>query len=628
MADKYALLKRHWGYESFRPLQEEVIDAVCGGHDTLALFPTGGGKSLCYQLPALLSEGLCLVVSPLIALMKDQVQALNSRHLKAACVVSGMSRQQEVSILTNCLAGDIKFLYVSPERLRQHLFIEHFRQMKVNLIAVDEAHCVSQWGHDFRPPYLQIAEIRQYHPQVPILALTATATAIVVKDIEKHLNLQHCCVFQATYVRPNLSYNVLYGDDKLPTLLHIVSSIEGSGIIYTRNRRTTRQVAESLLAAGISAVYYHAGLEVEERDRKQADWMQGKCKVIVATNAFGMGIDKPDVRFVIHIDMPDSLEAYFQEAGRAGRDGKPAYAMALCSSADDDRIHRDFASAYPSVAFIRNAYKAICNFYRIPLGSGADSRFDFDIEAICETYNIPPREFYSACRFLEREGLLSIPDREDVASSLYIPISRDALYRFQVDHFRYGDFLQSLLRMYSGLMVAPVAIDERKIAARSPLSTEEVRNTLQELHAMHIVEYRPRTRKPQIVFSSPRVAETDIYFSADHYANLKSAAEGRLTAVQRYISNAHECRMRQMATYFNEVGQVSDCGVCDVCRRKQTPAIAEEMVMQEVERNAISPQDLCHILESRGHHGVADVVRTLLDKGILHLDKNLLLRTS
>ena len=628
MADKYSLLKRYWGYEAFRPLQGEVIDSVSGGHDTLALFPTGGGKSLCYQLTALLSEGMCLVVSPLIALMKDQVEALNRRHVKAACIVSGMSRQQEMAVLSNCIAGSIKLLYVSPERLRQRMFIEHFRQMKVNLIAVDEAHCVSQWGHDFRPPYLQIAEIRQYHPRVPLLALTATATAAVVKDIQQHLAMHDCRVFQASYVRDNLSYNVLYSDDKMASLLQIVKSLKGSGIVYTRSRRSTRQVAESLVEAGIGAVYYHAGLDAEERDQKQAAWMEGKCQVIVATNAFGMGIDKADVRLVVHLDIPDSLEAYFQEAGRAGRDGKRAYAVAIYSPADRERLRRDFASAYPSEAFIRSAYKAICNFYRLPLGSGADSSFDFDLEAICDTYNLPPREFYSACRFLEREGLIAIPDRENLASTLFIPVSRDELYRFQLEHIRYGDLLKLVLRMYPGVMMAPVAIDERQMASRSPMSAREVRAALGELQAMHIVEYHPRTTKPQLVFSTARVNEGDIYFSADHYAHLKSAASERLDAVMRYIDNTRDCRSRQLVAYFGEVEGVADCGACDVCRHRQDEVVTDEAVLQEVARNAVSPTDLCRIMERMGHRGVAEVVRRLLDEGRLYLDKNLLLRVA
>ena len=628
MADKYALLKRYWGFGAFRPLQEEVIDAVCAGSDTLALFPTGGGKSLCYQLSALMSEGLCLVVSPLIALMKDQVQALNERHLKAACIISGMSRQETVAVLNNCLAGSIKFLYVSPERLRQHRFVEHFRQMKVNLIAVDEAHCVSQWGHDFRPPYLQIADIRQYHPQVPLLALTATATPAVVEDIKSHLAMRRCRVFQASYVRPNLSYNVLYDDNKTSSLLRIAQTINGCGIVYTRNRRATLQVAETLVSEGVSAVYYHAGLSAADRDRRQAEWMQGKCRVMVATNAFGMGIDKADVRFVVHMDMPDSLEAYFQEAGRAGRDGRPAYAVALCSAADRERLRHDFASSYPSVAFIRSVYNAICNYYRVPLGSGADCQYDFEIEAVCEAYGKPVREFYSACRFLEREGLICIPDREESVSTLFIPVSRDELYRFQVNHLRYGDLLQALLRMYPGLLMSAVPIEERKVAARSMFSAEEVGNALRELQAMHIVEYRPRTSKPQIVFSSPRVKEDSIYLSAENYSDLKSAAAKRLQAVMDYIANTKDCRSRQLVAYFGETGHVADCGVCDVCRHRRPPADIEEAVLHEVERNAVSPQDLCRIMENEGYAHVGETLRGLLDRGQLYLDKNLLLRLS
>jgi ATP-dependent DNA helicase RecQ len=627
--DKQTLLKKYWGYDTFRPLQEEIIDSVLAGRDTLALLPTGGGKSLCYQLPALMTEGLCLVVSPLIALMKDQVQRLNERGIKAACIVSGMSHTDATAVLTNCLSGTVKLLYVSPERLRQHLFIEHFRRMKVALIAVDEAHCVSQWGYDFRPPYLQIADIRQYHPTVPLLALTATATPEVADDIRLHLLMRNCRTFTASYVRPNLRYSVVRGDDRTGLLLRVVKQGDGCGIVYARSRRATQQIADLLNASGISATYYHAGLDAAERDRRQALWMSGKCRVMVATNAFGMGIDKPDVRFVLHVDMPDSLEAYFQEAGRAGRDGLPADAIALFSHAEHDRMERDYASLFPPIKYIRSVYMALCNFYRIPLGSGADSHFDFDLEVLCSTYRFSVREFYNACRFLERLGLIALPEREEAYSTLYIPVGRDELYRFQLDHLRLGSLLETLMRMYPGLLVAPVPVDERKIASRGRFETVDVISMLGELHAMHVVEYRPRPQKPQIIFVSERIDEREIPFGNTHYDQLKEAARRRLEAVYAYVDNDGECRMRQLAAYLGETEGVTDCGVCDVCRRAAgDKGSVEEAVTQLLKHGAMTPQELCRLLENDGWHDVAAVVRRMLDAGSLYLSENMQLSLS
>ena len=640
MPDKYSLLKSHWGYTSFRPLQEEIIDSVLAGNDTMALLPTGGGKSLCYQLPTLMTEGLCLVVSPLIALMKDQVQQLNDRRIvatiggqrqsvKAACIVSGMSRSDMVAVLSNCLCGAVKFLYVSPERLQQRMFIEYFRQMKVCLIAVDEAHCVSQWGYDFRPPYLHIADLRQYHPEVPLIALTATATPAVVEDIKRHLQMRTPNHFQSSFVRPNLIYSVAYDDNKTARLLRIVKQTGGCGIVYTRSRRSTQQVADLLNAEGISAAYYHAGLDARERDRRQALWMQDKCSVMVATNAFGMGIDKPDVRFVVHLDVPDSIEAYFQEAGRAGRDGEQSIAVMICSTADNTRLEQNFESEFPPLKYIRNVYRAICNYYKLPMGSGADSSFDFDLDTICNTYGFAVREFYSACRFIERAGLVSLPDREEAYSTLFIPIGREELYDFQVNHVRLGNLLQTLMRMYPGLLTTAVPVDERKIASRCVLNVADTVAQLNELQALHVVEYRPRPNKPQIIFVSPRVDERDICLGDKDYDLLKDAARRRLEAVKAYLGNKTICRSRQLTAYFGETNSVIDCGKCDVCRAsaKQEIGIADAVVA-ELKQGRQSPQALQAILEGKGYSDVVDTMRDMLDRGVLYLDSNMLLSLS
>ena len=629
MPDKLSLLKRYWGHTAFRPLQEEIVDSVLEGNDTMVLLPTGGGKTLCYQLPALMTEGLCLVVSPLIALMKDQVQRLNDLRLKAACIVSGMSRSDVSAVLTNCLCGTVKFLYVSPERLQQRLFIEHFRKMKVCLIAVDEAHCVSQWGYDFRPPYLQIAALREYHPEVPMIALTATATPAVVDDIKQRLMLRNPRHFQSSFARANLCYSVVYDDNKIARLLRIVKETDGSGIVYTRSRRATQQVADQLNAEGIAAAYYHAGLEAKERDRRQLLWMQNKCRVMVATNAFGMGIDKPDVRFVVHLDVPESLEAYFQEAGRAGRDGESAKAVLLCGSTDTTTLEHHFENDFPTIKYIRNAYRALCNYYKIPMGSGADSRFDFQLEEVCGSYGFYVRDFYSACRFLERAGLVALPDREDAYSSLFVIVGRDELYRLQVDNIPIGNLLQVLLRMYPGLLSEPVPIDERKIATRSLLDVGQVMAMLMQLHAMHVVEYRPRPTKPQIIFTSPRVNDQDISFDESDYDGLKAAARQRLDAVKAYIGNTTVCRSRQLLAYFGETEGVLDCGRCDVCMkgcRKETDVATA--IINELKRGKQSPQALQQLLENKGYGDVIEVLREMLDRKEVYLDPNMLLSLS
>lgn len=628
MDAKQQLLKKFWGYDTFRPLQEEIIESVMQGRDTLALLPTGGGKSLCYQLPALMREGVCLVVSPLIALMKDQVQQLNDRQLKAACIVSGMGGDVARSVLTNAISGTLKFLYVSPERLKQRLFVEHFRQMKVGLIAVDEAHCISQWGYDFRPPYLEIAAIRAYHPAVPVVALTATATPVVADDICHRLQMNNPVRFQSSFVRPNLAYIVLHDGDKNRRLLRIIRRTGGSGIVYMRNRRGTQTLARFLEAEGISATYYHAGLDASERDRRQATWMAGRCQVMVATNAFGMGIDKPDVRFVVHMDMPDSLEAYFQEAGRAGRDGENAYAVLITDASDVEHHHRDIQLDFPPVKQVRNVYRALCNYYRIPMGSGSETQYNFDIEAVCSTYNFDIREFYGACRILEREGLISIPALEDAYSMLYIPVARDELYRFQVDHQRLGDLLQAMMRMYPGLLEGAVSIDERKVATRCYTTATEVVAMLMQLHEMHIVQYRPRPKGPQIIFLSERIDENLIYPSEDHYGLLKEAALRRLKAIEDYVSCDSLCRSRQLVAYFGEKAE-SDCGRCDVClHARRDPASLEEAILSLLRKNAMSATSLCATLRDEGYSEVGETLREMLDRGVLSSDRNAFLSCS
>lgn len=625
MADKHTLLKRYWGYDTFRPMQEEIVDSVVQGHDTLALLPTGGGKSLCYQLPALFREGICLVVSPLVALMKDQVKQLNARHLKAACIVASMPSDEVTATLYNAIAGELKYLYVSPERLRQRRFIEHLRRMKVGLIAVDEAHCVSQWGYDFRPPYLQIAEVRAYHPATPLIALTATATPAVQVDICRLLALRDYRIFRGSFYRPNLNYSVLHEGDKTACMTRAIHSMGGSGIVYVRSRRLTQTVAHQLTAAGITATFYHAGLSTGERDRRQALWMKGECRVMVATNAFGMGIDKPDVRFVIHLDLPDSLEAYFQEAGRAGRDGDPAEALLICDPSDESKLHQAFDSDYPTPKYIRNAYKALCNYCQLPIGGGAESTHDFDLMELCASYQFKVRDFYSACHILEREGLISLPDREEVYSSLFIPIARDELYRFQVNHMAMGNLLQSVMRLYPGLFTAPVYIDEGKIAARCMMEESDVASMLMSMHQMKVVDYRPRPDKPQVVFLMPRVDEREIMLGEGDYEQLKQAARQRMEAILQYVSTDDVCRSRQLLAYFGEEG--SDCGLCDVCQRHTVSArdVEQEVVSALANGRRMRVVDVEGLFAGGDKEEIREVMRRMLDRGELRLDDNLYL---
>ena len=624
MADRYTLLRKYWGYDTFRPKQEEIIDSILEGCDTLALLPTGGGKSLCFQMAALLMEGTCIVVSPLIALMKDQVQRLNDKHIKSACIVSGMSSQEVTGVLYNAIAGQFKLLYVSPERLRQRRFIEHLRKMKVSFFAIDEAHCVSQWGYDFRPPYLQVADVRQYHPSVPLLALTATATPQVEADICALLQMKHCRVFRTTFFRPNLHYGVSTSGDKMDHLLRLCLHTEGSGIVYVRSRRQTQVLADTLNANHVSALNYHAGLTPKERDLRQYQWMQGKSQVMVATNAFGLGIDKADVRFVVHWDIPDSLEAYYQEAGRAGRDGQKAEALMLIDDGDVARLHASLQDDYPTLQYIRSTYLALCNYYRIPLGGGTDSRFDFDLEAICRTYNLVPRQFYSACRFLEREGLILIPDREEANSTLHLYAQRDDLYRFQVDHQVLGAMLITILRLFPGVTTVPTPIDERRIAKQMMLETKDVVARLQQVHEMHIADYRPRSRQPQIHFTAPRIPERDIWLTSTDYAHLCQTASIRAEAMLGYVAERHKCRARLISSYFGEE-LTADCGCCDNCT---THTMASDTDVQHALDNLLQGRPMpvhqaTALLEERGLSDVVPALRQLLDKGLYRLDENM-----
>ncbi|MCL2412665.1 MAG: ATP-dependent DNA helicase, partial [Bacteroidales bacterium] len=475
------ILQNYWGHPRFREMQEDIILSVLEGNDTLALLPTGGGKSICFQVPGLALDGLCLVVSPLIALMKDQVDNLEKRGIPAATIISDMNKFETELVMNKAITGQLKFLYVSPERLETQAFLANLPLMKISLLAIDEAHCVSQWGYDFRPPYLKIAKIRDYLPDVPVIALTATATPSVVVDIQDKLAFKKRHVFQKSFARENLTYYVFHEEDKLGRLIKIIQKVQGAGVIYVRNRKKTQEIADYLNSQGFRAACYHAGLDTAIRNQRQADWIQDRTPIIVATNAFGMGIDKPNCRFVVHLDLPDSLEAYFQEAGRGGRDGQRAHAVVLFSNADKRKLEDDFQKTYPEISFIKTVYDKLGDYCKVPVGSGVGASFDFDLSDFAETFGFPRMEAYNALRLLERQGLVSFTEDLNVPSKLWIRADKDYLYDFQVKNEKYGTFVETLLRSYGGLFSDFVKINEKDLARRLKTSEEQVVIALKNL---------------------------------------------------------------------------------------------------------------------------------------------------
>ncbi len=625
MQDIHGILKKYWGFSSFRPLQEEIIRSVLSGRDTLALLPTGGGKSVCFQVPGLALPGITLVISPLIALMKDQVANLNKKGIRAAAIYSGMDRQEIDVTLDNCLFGGIRFLYVSPERLRTERFVGALKQMTVSLLAVDEAHCISQWGYDFRPPYLEIVQIREFLRGVPVLALTATATPDVVQDIQEKLDFPQQNVFQKSFERKNLTYLVFREEDKTGRLLRIIGNVGGTGIIYVRNRRKTQEIAAFLSKKNIRAGFYHAGLDPHIREIRQDEWMSGKSEVIVATNAFGMGIDKPDVRYVVHLDLTDSLEAYFQEAGRAGRDEKRSYAVMLYEKADIDQAISNYQSSFPDSATIKMVYNALGNYFSVPVGTGEDQQFDFELSTFCKQYNLSQVVVFNALKILEREGYLSLNEAMVTTSKIYIKVDKEVLYQYQVAHPAADIFLKTLLRSYSGLFSDFVRIDEAVVARRTGLTMEETVKMLQRLHENDVLTYLPRKDKPQLILTRPRVEGSHIGLSESQYARRKEVAWKRLETVLDYLSTADRCRSQQLLAYFGETGAPA-CGTCDCCLavRKGTASEKERKSIAVKVRDLLlrRPMTMAELVKATGvmdEDQVVGVVRWLLDQGKITL---------
>ncbi len=584
------ILSRYWGYTAFRPLQEDIIHSVCAGRDTLGLMPTGGGKSLTFQVPTMAMEGLCLVVTPLIALMKDQVDNLRRRGIKATAVYSGMSRDEIIVQLENCIFGNYKFLYVSPERLGTELFRAKLQAMDVCLLVVDESHCISQWGYDFRPSYLRIAEIRELLPGVPVLALTATATAEVVDDIQDRLGFRQKNVFRKSFLRTNLSYSVRQTENKTGELVHILRNVPGTAIVYVRNRKRTKEIAQQLQAAGISADYYHAGLNREEKTLRQNRWKNDECRVIVSTNAFGMGIDKPDVRVVVHIDMPASLEEYFQEAGRAGRDERKAYAVALCAHADTGTLKRRITDEFPEKEFIYRVYEALGNYFQIAVGFGLDTVHDFSLEDFCRAFRLPITPTFHALKILELSGYIEYVEEIDSASRLRFISTRDELYKYHEPDTQTNDILQVVLRSYTGLFADYVYLDERLIATRSGHTPQQVYDTLSALSKMRLLHYIPQKKTPLVIYTRTREEQRYLSIPRPAYEERKERSEKRSAGVLSYIDETILCRSRLLLLYFGET-EAADCGICDVClsRKGQTADEAEFAGISNALLSRLSP---------------------------------------
>ena len=622
-----SVLQQYWGYPSFRPLQEDIVDAVVEGRDTLALLPTGGGKSICFQVPAMAMEGICVVVTPLIALMKDQVAHLLAKHIPAAAIFSGMHPDQVELTYNQAVFGRLKFLYVSPERLMTEQFQEAIKRMKVNLLAVDESHCISQWGYDFRPPYLKIAEIRPYIPKTPVLALTATATAKVVDDIQFRLGFKEKNVFQSSFERKNVTYNVYHEPDKFGVLYRKLKALqEGSAIVYVRNRKKTQVIAEWLQSVGISATFYHAGLDSRTRDERQDLWMKGKVKVMAATNAFGMGIDKPDVRLVIHMDLPDSIEAYFQEAGRAGRDLKPAEAFLLVSPADVKQLQDNLQQSFPEMDRLKRIYNALGNYLKVPVGAGRGERYPFDLNDFVKSYGFGVMEAYSALKLFEREGLLTLSESFDEPSKVWIKASREDLYRFQVAFPQFDTFIKYMLRNMPGVLGDFVKFSEETAAQKTGMTVEQVVAQLKKMGSYNFLSYDPRKDKPQLQLITELLDTRYFVLSKENYQDRKNDAMERVQAVIDFVNNDQECRSIQLLRYFNEKSGKA-CGRCDVCLH-HAEHVLDAGGFEQISRRLKTllqerPMLLRETLEACpdfDEEEVMEAIRWMVDNGMLRLD--------
>ena len=616
MSQFHKILKKYWGYDSFRPLQLDIIESVASGVDTLALLPTGGGKSITFQVPAMAKDGLCLVITPLIALMKDQVENLKKRNIKAMAIYSGMSMSEISTAFDNCIYGDYKFLYLSPERLQTQLFTDRLQNLPVNLVAIDEAHCISQWGFDFRPSYLQIHKIREILPDVPFLALTASARPEVQDDICKYLELKSANIIRKSFFRDNLVYVVRETNDKIGQLVKICNSVKGTGIVYVSTRRRTKEVAEMLRSKRISADYYHGGLTNEVRSQKQESWQRGYTRVVVATNAFGMGIDKADVRFVVHLNLPDSMEAYYQEAGRGGRDEKKAFAALLYNKADVTNINKRVAEMFPEIEVIKRVYSAVCNYLNIPYGSGKGMSFDFNIKEFSDNFKFELLTAFHSLKYLQKEGYLILSDEISNPSKVHFLIARDALYNFQIRNNNFDAFIKLLLRTYEGMFSVYVGIDENKLAKIAKVSVDVIYNYLSRLDKLGVIHYIPPRKGPQIVFNIERLKPEYLFISQSDYKIRLEAEQNRVNGVLSYATRNY-CRSKSILEYFCEEN-ATNCGKCDFCLRKENVSFKEleQQVLALLHNQSLSLDIVVSKLKVSKSETIS-VLDYLVDEGVI-----------
>ena len=614
----HSTLEKFWGYKGFRPGQEQIIHSIMSGCDTLALMPTGGGKSLTYQVPTLAQEGLCIIITPLIALMKDQVDRLKRLGIPAVAIHSGLSFKQIDIALDNCVYGDVKFLYVAPERLATEAFRLRVQRMNVSLLAVDEAHCISQWGYDFRPSYLRIAEIRKLIPDTPVLALTASATDLVAKDIMSHLGFEKPNIIRSSFARPNLSYAVRHTDDKNEQLLRIINNVQGSGIVYMRSREGCEQLCELLRNQGISASYYHAGLPHAERAMRQEEWTSGRTRIMVATNAFGMGIDKADVRVVVHYTMSDSLESYYQEAGRAGRDGKRSYAVLLVASDDKSKITKRFEQEFPSLETIKSVYEKVCDFVQMAVGDGLYASMPLNLHEFCRREKIYIGTVMAVMDLLEQNGYMTLTEEMENPAKVMFCVSRDDLYKIRVDRNDLDHIIRTILRLYNGIFGEFRSIDERQIAAISGYTEEKVKELLKRMWQMRIIRYIPANSSPMLFFNEERLPTNDLYIAPETYHHRKELMQERFENMVSYSMQQTECRSVVIQRYFGDQ-EATPCGVCDICleqrrRRKSSQTNIANTIIYLLGKEPLTTREICREIKAEPEL-IASVIEQMQREG-------------